>query len=228
MKHNQGIGLLKRIFGNNPDKDPGASVNAPESSQFQESEPTEELNGSRNTPRREVVQVILRDTMRHHGIPSDWIECRIVSTVSRTGRNGMQVTFVVKKAHEKLLAYVFAFQDSFERELQRFEPHAKDWLMSVNWQFEGRVPVGKVEMPDPKTWTGAAPADPGAALAAGGAGADAAGTDDDDVQQDLAALFAIRDAALAEGRPSGGRRGGDHPDFEPTRPGFDEPDLPRR
>jgi hypothetical protein len=225
MKHNQPMGLLKRIFGTNPD--PGSSANAPESSQFQESEPTEELNGSRNAPRREVVQVILRDTMRQHGIPSDWIECRIVSTVSRTGRNGMQVTFVVKKAHEKLLAYVFAFQDSFERELQRFEPHAKDWLMSVNWQFEGRIPVGKVEMPDPKTWTGTA-----APEAAGSPGttpdvADDEPKTDDDVQRDLEALFAIRDAAMAQSKPS--RRGGnDPPDFEPTRPGFDEPDLPRR
>jgi hypothetical protein len=225
MKHNQGMGLLKRIFGTSPDH-PASSANAPETSQFRESEPTEELNGSRNAPRREVVQVILRDTMRQHGIPSDWIECRIVSTVSRTGRNGMQVTFVVKKAHEKLLAYVFAFQDSFERELQRFEPHAKDWLMSVNWQFEGRTPMGKVEMPDPKTWTGAAPLETTGGF---GGGADAFDDDksDDDVQRDLEALFAIRDAAMAEGKPAG-RRNSDQPDFEPTRPGFDEPDLPHR
>jgi len=227
MKHNQGMGLLQRIFGNTPDKESASSINAPETSQFHESEPTEELGGSRSAPRREVVQVILRDTMRQHGIPSDWIECRIVSTVSRTGRNGMQVTFVVKKAHEKLLAYVFAFQDSFERELLRFEPHSKDWLMSVNWQFEGRPPMGKVEMPDPATWGGAS----GEAGSAFAATAEPRGEvepkTDDDVQRDLEALFAIRDAAMAEGRP-GGRRAGDQPDFEATRPGFDEPDLPRR
>jgi hypothetical protein len=52
-------------------------------------------------------------------------------------------------------------------------------------------------MPDPASWSRGAAGGPPA---------------DDDIEQDLAALFAIRDAALqAAPQP---------PDFEPTRPGF--------
>src|ERR1700710_311474 len=141
------MGLLDRIFGGGKDPDaPGPAA----STQFRESEPdTEESRTSRNAPRRELVQVILRDTMRKHGIPSDWVECRILSSISRSGRAGLHVNFVVKKAHDRLLAYVFAFQDSFERELARFEPRAKDWLISLGWEFQG---FNGARMPAPNSW----------------------------------------------------------------------------
>src|SRR6187455_3362979 len=128
------MGLIGRIFGGGKEREGGSH-----STQFHESAPdssgTEE--GSRNAPRRELVQVILRDTMRKHGIPSDWIECRILSAVTRAGRRGLHVNFVVKQAHERLLPYVFPFQDSFERELSRFEPRCRDWLLSLGWEFTG-------------------------------------------------------------------------------------------
>src|SRR6478735_2054768 len=129
------MGLLKRIFGSNGTHDPDG---AGEWQQFHETGSTSnEAEASRNAPRRELIQVVLRDTMRKHGIPSDWLECRILSTISRSGRAGLHVNFVVRQAHEQLLGYVFAFQDSFLSELARFEPRARDWLVGVGWEFEG-------------------------------------------------------------------------------------------
>ena len=76
------MGLIDRIFGNGKDGD----VKGPSATtQFRESEPDSDQPGSRSGPRRELVRVVLRDTMRKHGIPSDWIECRLLSSVSRTG-----------------------------------------------------------------------------------------------------------------------------------------------
>src|SRR5687768_17562883 len=155
MKHNPRMGLIDRIFkGKEKDRDAGGAAAGPASSQFYESEPGEpdsdaDHAGSRNAPRRELVQVVLRDTMRKHGIPSDWVECRILSTIGRNGRTGLHVNFVVRRAHDQLLGYVFAFQDSFDRELARFDPRARDWLLSLGWEFQDF----KVdEMPDPKTF----------------------------------------------------------------------------
>ena len=129
------MGLLKRIFGT---AGTPRDSQPPESAQFHETASTSnEEEASRNAPRRELIQVVTRDTMRKHGIPSDWIECRILSTVNRTGRASLHVNFVVRQAHEQLLGYVFAFQDSFLSELARFEPRARDWLVSVGWEFEG-------------------------------------------------------------------------------------------
>jgi hypothetical protein len=219
------MGLIGRIFGNGKERDGGAGG---ATTQFHESEPdSTDQEASRNAPRRELVQVILRDTMRKHGIPSDWIECRMLSTVNRMGRHGLHVNFVVKKAHDRLLAYVFAFQDSFERELARFEPRASDWLLSLGWEFQG---FNAAEMPDPKTWAQSGPA-PLEALAPDfprtvdpqSLEAEPPKTDDD-VQRDLEALFAIRDAAMAQTAP---RRGPENA-FEPTQPSIDADEDSRK
>lgn len=203
------MGLIGRIFGGGKEREAGAST------QFHESEPDSgDPQGSRNATRRELVQVVLRDTMRKHGVPSDWIECRVLSAITRSGRPGLHVNFVVRKAHDRLITYVFAFQDSFERELARYETRA-DWLLSLGWEFVG---VDAAAMPDPNTWaqSGAAP------LAPELPPLDLPQSrNDDDVQRDLRALFAIRDAALAD---AAGARGDSaaaddgQVDFEPTRP----------
>jgi hypothetical protein len=217
MTHNGRMGLIDRIFGNGKERE-GAGT----STQFQESEPdTSDSQPSRNAPRRELVQVILRDTMRKHGIPSDWIECRMLSTVSRSGRKGLHVNFVVRQAHDRLITYVFAFQDSFERELARFEPRARDWLLSLGWEFQG---FNAAEMPDPHTWMASGPAPLGPAADSRG---DERPKADEDMQRDLQALFAIRDAAMADTakpKPKSQprrQRDPDRPDFEPTQP-FDD------
>lgn len=221
------MGWLRRLFGGNKRERGG-----PLTSQFHESETTSsEEETSRNAPRRELIQVIMRDTMRKHGIPSDWIECRILSTVSRSGRAGLHVNFVVRQAHDQLLGYVFAFQASFESELARFESRARDWLLGIGWEFEGQKLTAP--MPDPNSWKPAAlPAQtplarPGAATplvdAAGLAAAKEMEVElpksDEGIQRDLEALFAIRDAAIADTSP---RRSPlpavDTPDFAPTQP----------
>lgn len=212
------MGLINRIF-KGKDKDAG-----PSSTQFSESEPPEgDDDGARNAPRRELVQVVLRDTMRKHGIPSDWIECRILSALNRSGRTGLHVNFVVRSAHDQLLGYVFAFQDSFEREISRYEPRARDWLLSMAWEFQG---AKLDEMPNPKTFAASGPAPLAASKEERTALAfqpthDPRDTEppksEEEIEADLKALFAIRDAALAEA--AGGARAREHQrDFEPTQP----------
>jgi hypothetical protein len=225
MKHNARMGLINRIF-KGKDKDAGAA--GPASSQFYESEPGDPDSdpghgASRNAPRRELVQVVLRDTMRKHGIPSDWVECRVLSTISRSGRAGLHVNFVVRRAHDQLLGYVFAFQHSFERELARFDPRARDWLLSLGWEFQDF----KVdEMPDPKTFAASGPAplaelkEQRTAMAfepTQDPNEDEPPKSEEEVEADLKALFAIRDAALAD-TAAGTPRPPGHGEFQPTQP----------
>jgi hypothetical protein len=220
MKQNGRMGLIDRIFKNSPpgkeEKKEKVGPATQSSTQFYEDEPdSADAQGGRNAPRRELVQVILRDTMRKHGIPSDWIECRILSAVTRTGRRGLHVNFVVKQAHDRLLPYVFPFQDSFEKELARFEPRCREWLLSLGWEFTG---VKAADMPEPKSWNPAAarPGRPLEAEAQRAGGGEA--HNDEGIENDLQALFAIRDAALAEtGRKPPPQPA--HPDFEDTHPG---------
>ncbi len=208
------MGLLRKFFRDKESGDAQGLSGPPTSSQFLESE-TAHGPGSRNAPRRELVQVVLRDTMRTHGIPSDWIDCRILSVVSRNSISGLHVTFIVKQGEDRLMEFVHPFQESFMRELEKYEPRAKDWLFSLSWQFDGKSRAAPAQMPDPQVWGGAA---------AGRSGpAPLADAEADDVAEDLKALFAIRDAAL---RQPPAEPPADHIDFEPTRPG--EAEEPRR
>jgi hypothetical protein len=182
------MGLLKKLFGGNGGA--GEAQPQPQSSQFHESETTAQHHGSRNAPRRELVQIVLRDTMRKHGIPSDWIDCRILSVVTRRKTSGMHVQFIVSKGQSRLLAFVQPFQDSFWEEIEKFEPRARDWLFSLAWQFDGTGSAVSRSMPGPNDWHEDAAQPAGDTqppdLAA------------DDLESDLKALYAIRDAALSQ------------------------------
>lgn len=215
------MGLLKRLFGG---KDGGRDAAGSPMSQFEDSETTTELS-SKNAPRRELVQVVLRDTMRRHGIPSDWIECRILSVMSKRRGPGMHVQLVVRQGDDRLLTYVHAFQESFLREVEKFEPKADEWIFSLSWQFEGKPLQTHKEMPPPSTWgkMGGRPLAPAAPAAPAPAPVAAPrASEDAELEQDLKALFAIRDAVLKDNVADED----DHPEFAPTQPGFSEDDLP--
>ena len=215
------MGLLGKFFGGKDSGKDAAQPSAP-GSEFQPSENASAESGTRQAPRRELVQVVFKSAMRRHGIPSDWIECRSLPVASRTRPDGMHVQLIVRDGHEQLMAYVLAFQESFLKELAQYEPRADDWLFSLAWQFQP-LPEGRARppMPDPASWKAQAARAPSSAgrVAAGAAAATvAAPPADEDVEADLKALFAIRDAALQEAASR--RSSDDPPDFEPTRPGW--------
>ena len=91
---------------------------APGATRFLDSEGDED-KPTREASRREMVHVVLRDTMGKHGIPSDWIEGRVLPMASSAGVAGVHVQLVVRKGEERLLAYVHPFLDSFRLELER-------------------------------------------------------------------------------------------------------------
>ncbi|WP_298931920.1 hypothetical protein [uncultured Ramlibacter sp.] len=206
------MGLFKKIFSG----DRTAQNTAPMSSQFHDSENTTEQS-TKNAPRRELVQVVLRDTMRQHSIPSDWIDCRILSVISKSSLSGLHVTLIVRNGQDSLLTYVPAFQSSFMDALRRFEPRAADWLFSLSWQFEGAGSAAAADWPGMPA-VGAAASDGAVAMASNVLAPDTQDPQDDDMAQDLQALFAIRDAALRQpAMPPPPPP--EQPDFQPTQPG---------
>jgi len=213
------MGLFKKIFSG----ERTGNSTTPMSSQFHDSETTTEQS-SKNAPRRELVQVVLRDTMRQHSIPSDWIVCRILSVVSNSPQSGLHVTLIVRNGQDSLLPYVPAFQESFLDALRRFEPRATDWLLSLSWQFEGgSAGAGASWSPRPAAGAAAATAVAGSAGAVAMADSVLApdtvdpSHEDADMARDLQALFAIRDAALRDPAPPPAEP--EQPDFQPTQPG---------
>jgi len=142
------MGLMNKLFRGGEAAKPGSS------SQFAESQAQTSLaqTKSRNAPRRELVRVVLRETMRRHGIPSDWIECRALSVLTRQHKSGMHVQFLVLKADHQLLQWVHAFQESFWEQILKTDPMARDWLFSVGWEFYGQSIQDFRVMPSPDAW----------------------------------------------------------------------------
>jgi hypothetical protein len=224
------MGLLGKIFTGKAAPAPQA---APPASDYAESAIDDEEREKLHQ-RRDVVQRVLLDTMQKHGIPSDWIDCRIVVGESPGRPKGMHVQLIVRQGQDRLLTYIFAFQESFRSEFARAEPRS-EWLHSLAWEFAGAgTGVRAPAMPPASAWVAGAAAGgavvtapaPMSEYAAGeerlaqeqpfgghrpGSAADIQAMDD--LEADLQALYAIRDAAL---KPSASSS--DQPDFEPTRP----------
>lgn len=202
------MSLFKKMFRDKPATSP---YSARDSRHLDDDDDGADNSGpvTRGAARREVVHVVLRETMRHHGIPSDWIESKTLTMMSGDRATGTYVTLVVRNGFDRLLPYIPAFQASFRHALERFDPRLNDWLRGLAWEFEGNLGASD-GMPPAKNWSNSAPAPQPAADVPSKAEADV----DDDLQSDLKALFAIRDAALSEAKGQGTPT-----DFQETRPG---------
>jgi len=196
------MGLLKNIFGGDRKKEKREGAGEPDS-RYRETESSINHLGSENAPRRELVQVVLRDNMRRHGIPSDWIDCRILSVMTRKQKTGMHVQFIVKKGEDRLLSYIHPFQDSFWLELEKFDSRPHDWLFSLGWQFEGQAARPMTAIPglidgwdpaDHQTEHDTQPSE----LDAPEVDTQPPESDPGEIESDLAQLYAIRDAALSQ------------------------------
>lgn len=212
--------LIKKLLGgkNPADTRPNASTQFAQSeSELPDRDPAEKAR-SRNANHRDLVRVVLRETMRRHGIPSDWMDCRTLSVMPRSGKvgAGMHVQFLVHKADQQLLPYVHAFQESFWNEILKMDPTARDWLLSVGWEFYGKaVQEGFSPLPDPTAWkeeAGAAAApqadEPDTQSMEADIRPPAEEEDDhDDVTSDLQALHAVMSAPV--------ELGGDLPNAKP-------------
>ncbi|WP_053076725.1 hypothetical protein [Caenimonas sp. SL110] len=128
------MGFIKKIF-----RAGGSEAKATVDPQdFQDTDSSAAQTKEREAPRRELIHSVLRETIQRHGIPSDWIGCRVLSVVTKERKAGAHVQFIVRKGDEQLLGYVHQFQESFWRDLERVDPRARDWLFSVSWQFDGK------------------------------------------------------------------------------------------
>lgn len=140
------MGLMNRLFSR------GAASAEADPSDFAHSITATDETRTRNGPRRDLVKVVLRETLRKHSIPLDWIDCRMLSVLTRQHKPGIHVQFLVRKSDDQLLDYVHAFQESFWQALEKFDPKAREWLFSVGWEFYGKSTRGFAPVPKAPSW----------------------------------------------------------------------------
>ena len=133
-----------------------------------------------------VGSALTRDSLRFSGIPDGWIELQVLLELGRGGQTFIHLRLLVRHWDENLLRYTVAFQRRLRAEIERFEPSARDWLLSITWQYLVDDEAPCLDLPDPATWGSPLSELPKAEQTRG-----------DDVEEDLARLFAVRDANLA-------------------------------
>lgn len=151
------MSLIDRIFG-------GAPRPAAELSRFQS--PASQMPAtSQSATRRELLKVVLRDTLVKHGIPSSWVQPEMLVSTGGGREPGMHLRLLVKHWDPRLLVHGVAFEKSLNQRVELFDPMAPSWLTGVSWQFALADVSACPEMPDPASWTAspAAPAKPRAA-----------------------------------------------------------------
>ena len=182
--------------------------------------------------RRQLVQVLLRDAVRRHGIPAHWIEAQMMVVSSTSKGPGMIVRLVLKHWDARFLAYAEAFQNALKTDITRFEPSASHWLHGITWQLEFAGTCPYKTMPPKALW--AIPVAPPASLGPIAQPATGKLTEkltekltgkltvqsaQDEVRQDVERLFVIRDQELSRQTPAAQSTPPElHPSFAPTEP----------
>ena len=162
-------------------------------------------SGSQGRSRRELLRVVLRDTLHRHGIPAAWLDAEVLVSTSRSGERGIHWRLSVKHPDPRLQNCIVALQNALIKRLMTFDPLASAWLTGVSWQYALAEDAPYAAMPPPSTWkepvpqpVAAAEVIPSGDVIGAPAAVDAeqasSPLDSVDVRADLEHLFAVRDA----------------------------------
>jgi hypothetical protein len=121
---------------------------------------TSRTSGASHSPsgiHRELLRLVLRETLRHTGIPGDWVAIDPLGMKRPDRGSGVHVRLVIRHWDERFLRYLCAFQQDFTTRLQSFDPAASQWLLGVSWQFELGTGDDWPDLPPRSTWQNEVP-----------------------------------------------------------------------
>jgi hypothetical protein len=96
--------------------------------------------------------VVLKDTLRHHGIPFDWLACEVIIIARAPGEETLTIQLVVMKWNELLIRYAVALERQLLLGLDRFDPTVDHSKYIVSWRFAPDSGSPFAVMPDKKVW----------------------------------------------------------------------------
>ncbi len=102
--------------------------------------------------RRELIRVVLKDTLRLHGIPFDWLACEVIIIGQANGVEKLHIQLVIMKWKEPLLRYAPALQQQLLLGLDRFDPSVDHSDYIVSWRFSPSCGCPFSHLPEPKFW----------------------------------------------------------------------------
>jgi hypothetical protein len=104
---------------------------------------------------RELLRIVLRDTLRKNGIPTDWIASQITSRTQAGLPTAHQIQLVILKWHEGLLRFAPLLQHQVLKNLHEFDPQVNPDSLSVVWSFAPNCGCPYTTLPAPTYWSAA-------------------------------------------------------------------------
>jgi hypothetical protein len=105
--------------------------------------------------RRELLRLVLRDTLQLHGVPTDWITAELLTSTLVNGDQGSHWRLHLKHWDPRLLTCGVALQNALMDHVLTLDPNARDWLTGISWQFSLGDESECPQMPPPRTWLAA-------------------------------------------------------------------------
>lgn len=106
---------------------------------------------------RELIRVVLRDTLRMNGIPTDWITCELLKLPRDDDKSALLIQLVIQHWNEDLLRYAPVMQQQLLLGLARFDPASDHSTHLVNWKFSPRCGCPHTSLPEPTFWAASSP-----------------------------------------------------------------------
>lgn len=104
---------------------------------------------------RELVRIVLRDTLRRNGIPPDWIGSQIASRTQPGQPTAHQIQLVILKWHEGLLRFAPLLEQQILQGLRQFDPQSDHSGHIVVWSFAPNCGCPYTTLPAPSYWSAA-------------------------------------------------------------------------
>lgn len=150
------MSFLKRIFaGGNGAGNPASQLaphSVPASSMNTKSPMSQE-----NASRRELLRLVLRDTLNRTGIPTSWLGADLLAATSRGREPGIHVRLLVKHWDPRLMVHGIAFENAYKKRVLTLDPLAERWLLGISWQYSLADERACPAMPHPGVWTSSIP-----------------------------------------------------------------------
>ena len=133
----------------------GGSSRPPASTQFAASQAAQSRDPATSTHgvRKEVLKLVMRETLARNGIPESWLSADLLRTNSPKREPGIHVRLLLRHWDPRLLHHGVALEQEFYKRLLALDPTAPNWLMGFSWQFAMEDLSACPPLPHPGSWT---------------------------------------------------------------------------
>lgn len=104
------------------------------------------------TAQVDMVTVVLRDLLRKHGIPGNWVGCEVHTLPLPNNESQVHIHLVIHVWSEALVHHTSALQHELMESLDDFEPHVDHTGYLAVWRFGKHCAMRPTVVPGNVAW----------------------------------------------------------------------------